>query len=289
MDEKKLPAAAFEANRPHLKAVAYRMLGSRSEADDAVQETWLRLNRSDMAAVDNLGGWLTTVVARICLDILRQRTSRREEPMAFGEGLPEPAAPAAGPDDEMLLADSIGLAMLVVLDTLTPPERIAFVLHDMFDLPFEDIAAIIDRSPAATRQLASRARRRVRGTPAAAERGVERHRAVVNAFLAASRQGDFEGLLAVLDPDVVARADTTAARLGAAAELRGADAVARTLMGRAAAARPILINGAAGIVVAPQGRLLMVVRLTFANDRIAAAEAIADPATLAGLDLAVLD
>ncbi len=289
MSEGNFPAAEFEANRSRLKAVAYRMLGSASEAEDAVQEAWLRLSRSDTSAVDNLGGWLTTVVARIALDMLRQRKSRREEPLAFGEAAPEPAAPDAAPDREMLLADSIGLAMLVVLDALAPAERIAFVLHDMFDLPFDEIAPIIDRTPAAARQLASRARRRVRGTPAAAGRDLDRQRAVVQAFLAASRQGNFEGLLAVLDPDVVARADATAMRIGAEAEVSGAAAVAERFMGRAQAARLALIDGAMGILVAPRGRLLLVVRLSFAGDRIAAMDAVADPAALAGLRLTPID
>jgi RNA polymerase sigma factor (sigma-70 family) len=290
MDEKKFPADLFEANRPHLKAVAYRMLGSQSEAEDAVQEAWLRLSRSDTSAVGNVAGWLTTVVARICLDVLRQRKARREEPLAFGETVPEPAAPDAAPDREMMLADSVGLAMLVVLNTLAPAERIAFVLHDMFDLPFEEIGAVIDRSPAAARQLASRARRRVRGTPAVAERDLGRQRAIVDAFLAASRNGNFAALLAVLDPDVVARADAAAMRLGAAAELRGAAGVAATFVERGArAARPVLVDGELGLVVAPGGRLLLVLRLTFAAGRIAAIDAVADRAAIARLELAALD
>ena len=290
MREEEFPAAEFEANRSHLKAVAYRMLGSQSEADDAVQEAWLRLNRTDASTVDNLGGWLTTVVARICLDMLRQRKSRRVEPLAFGEMVPEPAAPDAAPDREMLLADSIGLAMLVVLDALAPAERIAFVLHDMFDLPFDEIAPIIDRTPAAARQLASRARRRIRGTPPVAGRDLDRQRALVEAFLAASRQGNFEGLLAVLDPDVVVRADAAAMRIGAEAELSGAAAVAAAFVKRGArAARPVLLDGAIGVLVAPQGRLLLVLRLTFAHDRIAAMDATADPAALAGLTLTLID
>ena len=289
MDEKDFPGNLFEASRERLTAVAYRMLGSRSEAEDAVQETWLRLSRSDTSAVDNLGGWLTTVVARICLDALRQRKSRREAPLEFSETAPEPAAPDAGPDHEMVLADSVGLAMLVVLETLTPAERIAFVLHDMFDLPFDEIGPIIDRSPVATRQLASRARRRVRGTPAVAERDLERQRAVVEAFLAASRGGNFEALLAVLDPDVVVRADAAALRLGGSTEPHGAEAVARSFLGRAQAARPVLVDGALGLVVAPHGRLMLVVRITFANGRIAEMEGVAEPATLARLKLATLD
>ena len=289
MDEKKFPAEQFEANRPHLKAVAYRMLGSQSEPEDAVQEAWLRLSRSDAGAIDNFGGWLTTVVARICLDMLRQRKSRREEPLAFGDIVPEPSAPDPSPDQEMVLADSVGLAVLVVLETLTPAERIAFVLHDMFDLPFEEIGPIIDRSPVATRQLASRARRRVRGAPAVADRDLVEQRSVVDAFLAAARGGNFEALLAVLDPDVVVRADATALWLGGGTELRGADAVARGFMGRAQAARPVLVDGALGLVVAPHGRLLLVVRLTFANGKIAEMDGVAEPATLARLKLATLD
>jgi len=289
MDEKKFPAEQFEANRPHLKAVAYRMLGSQSEAEDAVQEAWLRLSRSDAGAIDNFGGWLTTVVARICLDMLRQRKSRREEPLAFGDSVPEPAAPDASPDQEMVLADSIGLAMLVVLDTLTPAERIAFVLHDMFDLPFDEIGAIIDRSPVATRQLASRARRRVRGTPAVADRDLDEQRAVVDAFLAAARGGNFEALLAVLDPDVVVLADAAARRLGGSTEPHGAEAVARSFLGRAQAARPVLVDGALGLVVAPRGRLMLVVRLTFANGKIAKMEGVAEPEALAEMKLATLD
>ncbi len=289
MNEKKFPAAEFEANRAHLKTVAYRMLGSRSEAEDAVQEAWLRLSRSDASAVENLGGWLTTVVARICLDMLRQRKSRREEPLAFGETVPEPASPGPAPDHEMLLADSVGLAMLVVLNTLAPAERIAFVLHDMFELPFEEIAAIIDRSPVAARQLASRARRRIRATPATTDRDLDRQRTIVEAFLAASRNGDFAGLIAVLDPDVVVRADAAAMRLGAKAETRGAAAVADSFMGRARAARPALLNGAIGILVAPNGRLLLVVRIRIANGKIVEMDAVADPAELGRLKLTVID
>ncbi len=289
MAERDLPAAAFEANRGHLKSVAFRMLGSQSEAEDAVQEAWLRLSRADAGSVDNLAGWLTTVVARICLDMLRQRKSRREEPLAFDDARPEPAAQEPGLEHEMQLANSVGLAMLVVLNALAPAERIAFVLHDMFDLPFDEIAPIIDRTPAAARQLASRARRRVRGSPALANPDLTRQRAVVEAFLAASRGGDFAGLLALLDPDVVVRADAAATRLGATTGLRGATAVAESLMGRAQAARPVLVDGGVGIVVAPRGRLLLVIRLTFADGKIAEAEAIADAATLARLDLAIID
>src|SRR5262245_52524515 len=232
MDEKKFLAEKFEANRARLRAVAYRMLGSTAEVDDAVQETWLRLSRSDTSAVENLGGWLTTVVARVCLDMLRARKSRREEPM--GPHVPEPVADDThGRDAEM--ADSVGAALLVVLETLAPAERLAFVLHDMFAVPFEDIAPIVGRTPAAARQLASRARRRVQGAPPPPDADLGRQRKIVDAFIAASRNGDFEGLLAVLDPDVRFRADEAAQRLGSLAEMRGAPAVAAAFKGRAQA------------------------------------------------------
>jgi RNA polymerase sigma factor (sigma-70 family) len=289
MSARDFPAEQFEANRARLSAVAYRMLGSHSEAEDAVQEAWLRLNRADASGVDNLGGWLTTVVARICLDVLRQRKSRREEPLAFGETVPEPAAPEPGPDHELQLADSVGLAMLVVLNTLAPAERIAFVLHDMFDLPFEAIAPIVDRTPAAARQLASRARRRVRGTPAVPDSDLERQRAVVEAFLAASRQRNFEGLLAVLDPDVVFRHDPTAVPEGAEMEVRGSSAVAAQFSGRAKVTQAALIDGEVGISVGPRSRPAMVMRVTFVADVIARLEVVADPERLAHLDLEVLN
>src|SRR5437867_3216109 len=246
----------FESHRAHLRAVAYRMLGSMTEADDAVQDAWLRLARSDTAAVDNLGGWLTTVVARLCLDRLRTRTARREEPM--GIHLPEPivSSPDAAPDPEQeaLLADSVGLAMLVVLETLAPAERLAFVLHDTFGRPFEQIAPIVERTPTAARQLASRARRRVRGAVAPAHVSAARQRELVDAFLAAARAGDFEALLRVLDPEIVVRADAGAmvTPVGRTREVRGAAEVARQALAfRALApgARPALVNGAPGIVV----------------------------------------
>ena len=231
----------FEANRTHLRAVAYRMLGSVSEADDAVQEAWLRLNRTETSSVENLGGWLTTVVARVCLDMLRSRKSRREEALE-GPRVPEPiVGPADGvdPEHEALLADSVGLALLVVLETLDPAERLAFVLHDMFAMPFDEIAPIVDRSPAAARQLASRARRRVRGAAPAPDPDLERQREVVDAFLAASREGDFDALLAVLDPDVVLRADGGAVRADLSKEVRGAQEVAeQALMFRRMAGSP---------------------------------------------------
>ncbi|MBA3553524.1 MAG: sigma-70 family RNA polymerase sigma factor, partial [Gemmatimonadales bacterium] len=259
-------AERFEAHRTHLRGVAYRMLGSLSEADDAVQEAWLRLSRSGTGGVENLGGWLTTIVARVCLDLLRSRKARREEPM--GPQVPEPVASGAGgdPEQEVLLADSVGLALLVVLDTLAPAERLAFVLHDMFAVPFDDIAPIVGRSPTAARQLASRARRRVQGSAAAPDPDLARQREVVEAFLAATRAGDFDALLAVLDPDVVLRMGPVAS--GAATEFRGAAVVARrAAKGGARAAQPALVGGAVGVVVAPRGRLLMVLGFTIARGR----------------------
>jgi RNA polymerase sigma-70 factor (ECF subfamily) len=288
MDREKFLADQFEANRARLRAVAYRMLGSQSEAEDAVQEAWLRLSRSDAGAVDNLAGWLTTVVARLCLDMLRSRKSRREEPL--DDSVPEPLVGGADqPDHDALMADSVGLALLVVLETLNPAERVAFVLHDMFDLPFDEIAPIVDRSPDAARQLASRARRRVQGAKAAPDTDFGRRRDIVDAFLAASRGGDFQALLAVLDPDVVFQADAAAMKLGSPAEIRGAAAVAEAFKGRAQSARPGMLDGALGIVVAPRGRLLLVLDVTIANDRIATINAIANPERLADLDIAPLD
>jgi len=284
MDEKNYLTEKFEANRARLRAVAYRMLGSRSEVDDAVQETWLRLSRSDTSTVENLGGWLTTVIARVCLDMLRSRKSRREEPM--GPHVPEPVADdASGRDAEM--ADSVGAALLVVLETLAPAERLAFVLHDMFAVPFEEIAPIVGRTPAAARQLASRARRRVQGAPPP-DTDLSRQRKIVEAFLAASRDGDFEGLLAVLDPDVVFRADQAAQRLGSLAEIRGAAAVAETFKGRAQAAKPAFVDGALGVAVIFGGKLRIALRLTFSGDRISAVEAVADAGRIAGFDVEVL-
>ena len=285
MDEKKFLTKKFEANRAHLRAVAYRMLGSTSEVDDAVQETWLRLNRSDTSAVENLSGWLTTVVARVCLDMLRSRKSRREEPM--GPQVPEPAARDAHERDTEM-ADSVGAALLVVLETLAPAERLAFVLHDMFAVPFEEIAPIVGRTPAAARQLASRARRRVQGTPQVPEADLGRQRKIVEAFLAASRDGDFEGLLAVLDPDVVFRADSAAQRLGSLAEIRGAAAVAETFKGRARAAKPALVDGRPALAVIMGGQLRIVLRLTISGDRISAVEAVADAGRIGRFDVDVL-
>ena len=283
-------AEQFEAHRIHLRAVAYRMLGSLSEADDAVQETWLRLSRSDTSGVDNLAGWLTTIVARVCLNMLQSRKSRREEPV--GADLPDPVAgdeDGIDPEHEALQADSVGLAMLVVLDTLAPAERLAFVLHDMFAVPFDEIAPIVERSPAAARQLASRARRRVQGAGVARDPDPPRQRAVVGAFLAASRGGDFDALLALLDPDIVLRADRAAVQAGAAQEVRGAAAVAETFSGRAQAAQPALINGAAGAVWAPGGRPRVVFSFTVAGGKIVAIDLLADHERLRQLDLEILE
>jgi len=288
MEKEKWLAEQFDAHRGHLQQVAYRMLGSTGEADDAVQEAWLRLSRADATGIENLGGWLTTVVARVCLDILRSRKSRREEPL---DDEPQPVAGherVVDPEREAELADNVGLALLVVLEALAPAERVAFVLHDMFDLPFEEIAPIVGRTPTAARQLASRARRRVRGLAKTSEADVAGHRKIVDAFLAAARSGDMAGLLAVLDPDVVLHADRAAARLGGIAELSGAEAVAANFKGKAQQARPALVDGALGVVVAPQGRLLLVLNLTFAGDRIASIDVVADPDRLEGLDLSTL-
>lgn len=283
MDEKKLLAEQFEANRAHLRNVAYRMLGSVGEVDDAVQETWLRLSRTEVDSIGNMRGWLTTVIARVCLDMLRARKARREEPI--GPQVPESPADNAF-ERESELADNIGTALLVVLETLSPAERLAFVLHDMFAVPFEEIAPIVDRTPAAARQLASRARRRVQGAPAP-DAGISHKRRIVEAFLRASRDGDFEGLLAVLDPDVVVRADAAAQRLGSAAEIRGARAVAEAFRGRARAARTALVDSEVGVAVILGGRVRVVLHVSFAGDRIAAIEAIAEPDRLAEIDLEV--
>jgi RNA polymerase sigma factor (sigma-70 family) len=282
MDEKKFLTERFEANRTHLRSVAYRMLGSAAEAEDAVQEAWLRLARSDTGEIDNLAGWLTTVVARVSLDMLRSRKSRREE--IIDASTPEPVA-SAETDHNMLMAESIGLALLVVLDTLAPAERVAFVLHDMFDLPFEEIAPIVDRSETAARQLASRARRRVQGKePPRADIGKQRQ--IVEAFLAASRAGDFEALLTMLDPDVVFRPDAAAMQIGNnVIELRGAQAVAQTFKGRAQAAKPALVDGAVAATVSFGGHLRIVLGLTFANGKIAAIDAIADRARIAAFEI----
>ncbi len=279
-------AERFEAQRAQLRAVAYRMLGSRSEADDAVQEAWLRASGAGDGGVENLGGWLTTVVARVCLDMLRSRKSRREEPL--DARAPEPIA-SRDLERDALLADAAGLALLVVLETLVPAERVAFVLHDLFDLPFEEIAPIVGRSEAATRQLASRARRRVDGGAAAPDADRDRQRALVEAFSAASRSGDFAALLAVLDPDVVLRADAAAVKMGSAAETRGANAVAETFKGRAQAAQLALIDGAAGLVWAVRGKPRVVFEFATSGGRIMSIDLVADPERLGRLDLAMLE
>jgi RNA polymerase sigma factor (sigma-70 family) len=293
MDEREWLAERFEEHRTHLRAVAYRMLGSLSEADDAVQEGWLRLNRSDANEIENLGGWLTTVVARVCLNMLRSRRTHREEPMSVH--IPDPVVGREDefdPDHEVLLADSVGLALLVVLETLDPAERLAFVLHDMFAVPFDEIAPMVGRSPTAARQLASRARRRVQGAAAVPDTDLTRQREVVDAFFAASREGDFEALVAVLDPDVVLRSDGGVARPGASFVMRGAEEVAAsalTFRRLSPFVRPALVNGAAGVVVAPHGRPFSVLAFTVRNGKIVEIDAIADPERLARLDLAGLD
>ena len=281
-------AREFEEHRAYLEAVAYRMLGSLSEAEDAVQDSWFRLNRSETNKVENMRGWLTTVVARVCLDMLRTRRARRED--LVGTELPEPIVtlPANGPEDETLLADSVGLALLVVLDTLTPAERLAFVLHDMFGMPFEEVAPIVERSPAATRQLASRARRRVRGATPVPDPDLTRQREVVDAFLAAARNGDFDALLAVLDPDVVFRADRgRSAVSGAPSIVTGAVAVAEQVLARAprfaSFARPAVVNGSAGLIVIPRDRPIAVIGFTVARGRIAEIDLVADPDKLTAL------
>ncbi len=294
MPEHEWLAEQFEAKRTHLRAVAYRMLGSLSEADDAVQETWLRLSRSNTSSVENLGGWLTTVVARVCLDMLRARKSRREDRM--GTHLPDPIVSRDGvidPEHEALLADSVGLALLVILERLAPAERLAFVLHDTFDVPFDEIAAILGRSPTAARQLASRARRRVKGRAPAPDVDLTRQREVVDAFLAAARHGDFEALVAVLDPDVVLRADSGAVPPAASRVVRGAAAVARQALAfaerNARFVRPALVNGAAGVIVAPGGRPFSVMGFAVRRGKIVEIDVLADPARLRKLDLADLD
>jgi RNA polymerase sigma factor (sigma-70 family) len=296
MDKHQFLAERFEADRAHLRSVAYRMLGSMTDADDAVQETWLRLSRADTTEVDNFTGWLTTVVARVSLDMLRSRTSRREE--QFGDSMPEPPANQQerlypDPEHEAVLADSVGLALLVVLDTLGPAERLAFVLHDMFAVPFDEIASILGRSPAAAKQLASRARRRVQGAAPEdeIETDVTRQRAVVDAFLAASRGGDFDALLALLDPNVVMRADSTVVkrpRANMQPEVRGPAAVARSFAGRAAGAQTAIIDGFVGAVWAQGGRPLAVFEFRVAHGKIVAIDIVADPKRLGQLDLELL-
>jgi RNA polymerase sigma factor (sigma-70 family) len=281
----------FEDHRGHMRAVAYRMLGSLSEADDAVQEAWLRLNRTDASAVENLGGWLTTVVARISLNMLRSRNTRQEEPL--GARMPDPIvdrADGTDPEHEALLADSVGLALLVVLETLSPAERLAFVLHDMFAVPFDEIAPIVDRSPAAARQLASRARRRVQGEPATPDADLDTQREVVGAFLAASRDGDFDRLVAVLDPDVILRADVGA--LGGSREVRGAEVVAGQSLHYSRLGlvmHPALVNGVPGGVTTRDGKPFSVGAFTVRGGKIVAIDILADRERLRQLDLAVLD
>ena len=284
-------AESFEQNRTRLRAVAYRMLGSFAEADDAVQEAWLRLSRADAGGVDNLSAWLTTVVARVCLNVLRARNTRREEPV--GVHVPDPVisrADGTNPEDEALLADSVGLALLVVLETLTPAERLAFVLHDMFDLPFDDIAPMVGRSPATARQLASRARHRVRGADVpATDRDLARQREVVDAFFAAAHRGDFDGLIAVLDPDVVLHSDGGTAHPDASMVLRGAAEVARRTLAIASPAapkHPVLVNGAAGVLVTVAGQPVALMGFTVSLGKITEIDAIADPDRLRRLDLA---
>ena len=291
MSESDLLAEEFERHRARLRSVAYRMLGSISDADDAVQESWLRLSRSDREAIANLSGWLTTVVARVSLDMLRSRRARRED--YAGSWLPEPVVTVddgeRNPEDEALLADSVGLALLVVLDSLKPPERLAFVLHDMFAVPFGEIAGIVGTTPAAARQLASRARRRVRGAAPPEDADLEQQRELVDAFLAASREGNFEGLVAVLDPEVVFRIDAGGRGPGAREPINGAESVARQILARgtpfARFARPAVVNGGAGVVVAPGGIAMAVVGFTTSRGRIVAIDLITDREKLGRLSL----
>ncbi|HEY0737863.1 MAG TPA: sigma-70 family RNA polymerase sigma factor [Herpetosiphonaceae bacterium] len=286
MDEHDDLAECFEAHRTMLQAVAYRMLGSLSEAEDAVQEAWFRLSRSGDAGIENLGGWLTMVVARVCLDMLRARTSRREEPLdQQGHDTLVSREVGSDPEQEALLADAVGLALLVVLNTLAPAERLAFVLHDIFAVPFDQIASVVGRSPDATRKLASRARRRVRGAAVVPDAELAHQRAVVDAFLTASRTGDFDALLAVLDPDVVLTDD----RSGMVREVQGAATIAGQSAGRAKAAQAALVDGNVGVVVAPYGRLMLVLQLTITDARIVRIDVVSDPERLRRLRVAVLD
>jgi RNA polymerase sigma factor (sigma-70 family) len=286
-------AAPFEQHRSHLRGVAYRMLGSLSEADDALQEAWLRLHRSDTSEVENLRGWLTTVIARVCLDMLRSRKARREDALEADAAEPAALATHSGnPEEEALLADSVGLALLVVLDTLTPAERLAFVLHDLFGVSFDEIAPIVHRSEPATRQLASRARRRVRGRSDVDAGGLAAQREVIDAFLTALRAGDVQALVAVLDPDVVFRADAASRAPGGAAEVRGAETWARGAVaykGGARSAQPALIDGAVGLILAPRGRLLRALTFTFAGGKIASVDVTGDPERLRAMEIRALD
>jgi RNA polymerase sigma factor (sigma-70 family) len=292
VDDNDWLAERFEQHRSRLRAVAYRMLGSTGEADDAVQAAWLRLSRADSGSVENLPAWLTTVVARVCLNMLRSRETRREDALDDEHAQELRSRDGADPEQEAMLADSVGLALLVVLDTLTPAERLAFVLHDMFDLPYDEIAPIVDRSPTAARQLASRARRRVRGAAPAPNPDIIRQRRVVDAYLAATREGDFEGLVKLLDPDVVLRADSDAMPTGTPVLIRGARAVADGAMASSARARftqPALVDGSVGLVMAPRGRLFLVLGFTFVGDTITEIDVIGNRTRLEDLDLAVLD
>jgi RNA polymerase sigma factor (sigma-70 family) len=292
MGEHDVLAEAFESNRTHLHAVAYRMLGSLSEADDAVQEAWIRLSRSDASRIENLGGWLTTVVGRVCLDMLRSRRSRREE--SLDVHMPDPILAredTTDPEHEALVADSVGLALLAVLELLAPAERLAFVLHDMFAMPFEEIAPVVGRTPEAARQLASRARRRVQGAAPVPDTDLAGQREVVDAFFAASRAGDFDALVAVLDPDVVLRSDGGALRPDASALVRGAETVAAralTFHRLSPFVRPVIVNGVAGVVVAPGGQPFSVMAFTVRNGKVVEIDALADPQRLRELDLAAL-
>jgi RNA polymerase sigma-70 factor (ECF subfamily) len=293
MDEQDWLAQRFEEHRPRLRAVAYRMLGSVSEADDAVQDTWLRLSRSDSDEVENLGGWLTTVTARVCLNMLRSRKTRREEP--FGPHVPEPiidSVAGVDPEHEALLADSVGLALLVVLEMLSPAERLAFVLHDMFAVPFDQIAPIVDRSPEATRQLASRARRRVQGSAPVGDADPDQQRVVVDAFLAAAREGDFDALVSLLDPDVVLRADSGPGLPGATLELRGAAEVAGRALTYARLQllnRAVLVNGMPGMMSYRDGRPFSVGAITVRGGKIVEMDILADPERLSELDLTAIE
>jgi RNA polymerase sigma factor (sigma-70 family) len=283
-------AGQFESSRPRLRAVAYRMLGSHAEADDAVQDVWLRLDGTDTAQIDNLAGWLTTVIARVCLDRLRSRSSRREE--STGDPVPHDPGSSAQVDDpeqQTLMAESVGTALLVVLDSLAPAERVAFVLHDVFAVPFDEIAGIVGRSPDAARQLASRARRRVQGSAATPELDLVRQRDLVDAFFRAARHGDFESLLQLLDPDVVLRPDVAAVRMGSLRETRGAEAVATALSGGAQGARLAVVDGLAGLVWAPRGRTRGLIEFTVAGGRIVAIDVTGDSERIGQIDIVILD
>ena len=280
----------FETNRPRLRAIARRMLGDESEADDAVQETWLRLDRTDSGEIENLGGWLTTVVARVCLDRLRSRRSRREDStgLQLADDVDESSS-SIDPAQQALLADSVGAALLVVLDLLAPAERVAFVLHDVFAVPFDEIADVLGRSPDATRQLASRARRRVQDTPRAPDVDLVGHRRLVDAFLRAARGGDFDGLLKVLDPDVELRPDDAAVRMGTLRDTKGAEAVAGALSGGAQAARLAVVDGLAALVWAPGGRTRGVIEFVIADDRITGLNVIGDVERIRDMEIVMLD